>query len=585
MRVRVRTSPLLVMIVTGVMAGCGGVEVAGGPDGGPGGSDGGLPGVPDGGFTDPTARLFDPAHLVEIRIELPAADWEQLRRQTRSLFDVLAGDCVAAPFPSPFTTFTGTVTIDGMVFPNVGVRKKGFIGSLSTTKPSLKLKLDYVTGNQRAFGMDGLTLNNARQDPALVRQCLGYAAFTRAGIPAPRCNFAHVVVNGADLGVYAHVEDVDKDFLRRHFEIPSGNLYEGTLSDFDATWMGTFELKTNELINDRSDLLAVADALTAPDAQLAARLEPLIDLDQVYTYWAMESLVRQWDGYAGNTNNFFLYHEPISGRFQFLPWGIDGIMDPAPFDAVSNRPVLVMTKGLLVRRLYGIPSSRSRYLAQVRTLLDTVFEETAMLAEIDRMQRLISPRVPAADGAAFRAGLDQVRAFVRGRRQAVLAELAAPPAAAAPAPPPCLARIGTISGSFSTTWNTLAAPDPFAAGRGTLTATVEGTPLAVDLVGAVAGLDTSGTEGPQAAVNVIVRLTDGTFAAAILRIDPAIYAPNLTLPFDLISATGALLNFAGPAPEITGLMGKGSVSLVAAGATAGAAVSGSFSADLVAWPF
>ena len=254
-------------------------------------------------------------------------------------------------------------------------------------------------------------------------------------------------------------------FLRRHFASAAGNLYEGTLSDFDPAWMGTFELKTNELANDRRDLQAVADALTVPDAQLVARLDPLINLEEFFDYWAMESLVRQWDGYAGNTNNFFLYHDPTSGRFWFLPWGIDGIMDPAPPDAANSRPLAVMTKGLLVRRLYNVPSTRTRYLGRLRALLDSVFKESEMLAEIDRMQPLITPYVPAADAAAFRAELDRVRAFVRGRRQVLLAELAAPPAAtAAPAAPPCLDTIGTISGSFSTTWNTLSAIDPVRGG-------------------------------------------------------------------------------------------------------------------------
>ena len=29
---------------------------------------------------------------------------------------------------------------------------------------------------------------------------------------------------------------------------------------------------------------------------------------------------------AGNTNNFYLYHDPGSGRWSFIPGGIDGIM-------------------------------------------------------------------------------------------------------------------------------------------------------------------------------------------------------------------------------------------------------------------
>ena len=88
------------------VAGCGGVNESG--------LDAGPLTVPDAGVADtgapiPTAALFDPGHIVQVRMNLAPADWDQLRQQTRNLFDILTGDCVGAPFPSPFTYFSGTV--------------------------------------------------------------------------------------------------------------------------------------------------------------------------------------------------------------------------------------------------------------------------------------------------------------------------------------------------------------------------------------------------------------------------------------------------------------------------------------------
>ncbi len=550
---------------------------------GGGAGDGGVETAPA-DAADPSSALFDPNHIVEVHIDMAAADWDVLRNQTRDLWDILGGDCVSAPFPSPFTYFPGTVTVDGQRLDNVGIKKKGFLGSLSTTKPALKLKLDRNVDHQRVYGMDTLTLNNARQDPAYVRQCLSYAAFTRAGLAAPRCNFAHVVVNDVNLGLYVNVESVDKDFLRRHFADVTGNLYEGTLSDFDPTFLNTFDLKTNEALNDRSDLAAVSAALTAPDAELAARLDPLIDMPEYYDYWAMESIVRQWDGYANNTNNFFVYHDPGTGRFSFLPWGIDGSLDANAGGA--DGPVVILNKADLARRLYAIPATRDRYVDRIRALLDVAFVEADVLREIDRMQPLVSPVVPAAEVAALRTALDGLRAFVRGRRPAVLAELAAlPPVNTDLRKAPCLKPIGTIAGSFSTTWDTLAAANPFTAGTGTLTATVAGAPLAIDMVGTTAGTDTTGDDGPRTGINVIVHLTDGSYAAAALRLVPRAYLPGVTLPFDLSVTTGFLVRFDGATTTPLGLFGQGTLQLTAAGSTPGAAVKGSFSAELVDWPF
>ena len=104
------------------------------------------------------------------------------------------------PSPAPrLIYFPATVSIDGERLDGVGVRKKGLIGSMSTERPSLKVKFSEYDDDQRYAGLERLTLNNCRL--LLIKQCLGYRLFAAAGVPAPRCGFAHVVVNGEDLGV------------------------------------------------------------------------------------------------------------------------------------------------------------------------------------------------------------------------------------------------------------------------------------------------------------------------------------------------------------------------------------------------
>jgi len=225
-------------------------------DDGDAGPDGGI--GPDSGV-DLSEPLFDPAHVLEVEIDLAADDWDTLRFQNRSV-GALFGNCLQGPFEDPFTYFPGTVTIDGEIVADIGVRKKGFLGSLDNDKPSLKLSFNEYVSGQRFAGLKKLTLNNSKQDPSFVRQCLTYQTFTAAGIPASRCNFAHVTVNGVDLGLYVHVESGSKDFLERHYDDPEGNLYEGTLSDFRAGWTATFELKTNEAAGDRSAIRSASCA-------------------------------------------------------------------------------------------------------------------------------------------------------------------------------------------------------------------------------------------------------------------------------------------------------------------------------------
>ena len=155
---------------------------------------------------------------------------------------------------------------------------------------------------------------------------------TKAGLPAPRCNFARVEVNGKDYGVYAHVDSIKKPFLADRFSSDEGNLYEATVSDFRTIFRGTWEKKTNTKEDDWSDLDAAVDALKAEDEALIPVLEKVFDLEQFYTFWASEVLIGHWDGYAGNLNNTYLYADPADGRFRFIPWGVDSaFLDPQQF--------------------------------------------------------------------------------------------------------------------------------------------------------------------------------------------------------------------------------------------------------------
>ena len=128
------------------------------------------------------------------------ADWDVMRVQKRDLFAVfVTTTCGDTPFPDPYTFFHApTVVVDGQTLTDVGIRKKGFFGSLSDTKPSLKLDFGEFESGQHLEGLERMTLNNSLQDPAYVKQCLGYEIMAATGVPAPRCNFAHVRVHVTD---------------------------------------------------------------------------------------------------------------------------------------------------------------------------------------------------------------------------------------------------------------------------------------------------------------------------------------------------------------------------------------------------
>ena len=213
---------------------------------------------------DPTATYYDPERVLDVAITMESEDWDLLRHQTRSMYDILGGECLAAPVESPFTWFQATVTVDGEAVVDAGIRKKGFLGSLSASKPSLKIRFDkHVDGQLLGGALKRMTLNNVRQDGSKLNTCMSYATFAAAGVPTPRCNFARVSINGTDFGLFVHVESLKRAWLTRSFDDPEGNLYEGAISDFRAEWQGTFQKKTNEKEDDWSDIDAAVAAIRA----------------------------------------------------------------------------------------------------------------------------------------------------------------------------------------------------------------------------------------------------------------------------------------------------------------------------------
>jgi hypothetical protein len=514
------------------------------------------------------ADFYGLGRRVEVEVELPPADWEALRQEGRSVIETFVNPSIGYEY----TYFNATVNIDGQRYENISVRKKGYLGSLSADRPSIKLNLRRSGRDLSHLGLEEITLNNDRQDPSHSHQCLAYGAFAAAGVPSSRCGLAHVVVNGEDLGTYTNVEPIGKPLLARHFADAGGNLYEGQIVDFLPEQLELFQLKTNEAENDRSDLSRLASALGGDDAGLVERLGAVLDLDAFRTFWAIETLLGHWDGYAGNSNNYYVYHDPSSDRFVFLPWGTDGAFQRQnPFDFL-NTSIALYARGRIANRLYALPDQRQAFRARLGELADGVWVEERLNAELERIEQLAPDAPPAA--------LETQRTLIATYREALRTELSreAPDWVELPAGPPaaCAASPGEIRGSFSTTWGTLAMPG---AGASSLEASIDGQPLqASGVVGA--GLDEALGDGiprlrlsvplsPTRSLGLDIQLTARSFAPGL-----ALFHGIETVGFaSVVDTTGAFLP--------GGFVSDGVVELDAAGMSAGSPVTGRFSGRLL----
>ncbi|MDE0506064.1 MAG: ankyrin repeat domain-containing protein, partial [Candidatus Poribacteria bacterium] len=383
--------------------------------------------------------IFPADRVLDVQITVDEEDWDTVRHQSRNFASALDVRRKTEPIESPYTYVDASVTIDGVSFPEVGIRKKGFLGSLNAFRPSLKIKLNHVDKKASIEGLTNLTLNNNQQDHSLVSQFMGYALFNAAGSPAPRCAYAKVTVNGVNLGVYSHVESIRNPLLQRVFGDDRGSLYEGPYVDFYEGWLGSFEFKRGKEKPGREKIHQLINVLKDEGEDMESAIGELVDLDSFYTYWAVEGLLGFWDGYSGNNNNFFMYLNPETDRFHFIPWGADSLFtkhSKLEHQYDPRAPISVKTQGLIAHKLYQLQSARERYASEITNLLENHWNESEMLSTIDQIEKMTTPHLIQQQqffrgdedrrrgGKSFADALEETRKFIRQRRADVSKEIA-----------------------------------------------------------------------------------------------------------------------------------------------------------------
>lgn len=485
-----------------------------------------------------TDSIFAGESLLEISIQLPPQDWRILRTQYSNL-SVRPDENGFKP--SSYTYFKGDITIDGLKVQAVGIRKKGSMGSVISTRPSLKIKFNKHAKGQRFAGLRHITLNNNNQDPSRIHQYLVYKVFREAGVPAPRCNLARVTVNGEYLGIYSHVESIKTEFLERHFDDANGNLYEGQGVDF-REGHARFERKTNEAIPGRSELDAVVKILATEKSDLLEELGEILELDAFMRFWAAEVLTGHWDRYALNMNNFFLYQSPVSGKLNLIPWGADSAFgDRSPFISYEP-PASVYAESLLCRRLYQNPEGRKRYRSVMREVLDSAWDQDELLREVDRLEALIAEHIVLSP-AASSAGREKVRNYIRAKGAAVRADLAgdAPDYPVQKQVKPEASEKGTLVGTFKTKWSDSVTPNPLD-GEATFRMVIGDEEIEFAKMGANAGISFDPVRSEYPSIRLYgFKAKGGGTILCMLAVDPYRWEKGVSLNVDKFQVFGVLM--------------------------------------------
>ncbi|MCX6927507.1 MAG: CotH kinase family protein, partial [Verrucomicrobia bacterium] len=156
----------------------------------------------------PDASLYASNVLRTFFLEFENADWE------KELVDFKYTD-VEVP---------AKLTVDGQIYPDVGVHFHGMSSYMMVgegQKRSLVLTLDFIHSDQQIGGYRKLNLLNSHEDSSFLRTVLAMQV-ARAYLPAPKANFARVVINGESWGVYVNQQHFNKDLVKDGFGTTKG---------------------------------------------------------------------------------------------------------------------------------------------------------------------------------------------------------------------------------------------------------------------------------------------------------------------------------------------------------------------------
>lgn len=294
----------------------------------------------------------------------------------------------------------------------VGFRCRGNT-SRGSKKKSFKVSFNSFEKGQKFYGLEKLNLNGEHNDPSIIRSKLGWEICKDLSIPASRANHVLLYINEEFWGVYINVEHVDEEFVGLRYGNKKGNLYK-CLWPATLEWLGddpeaykqvgndrrAYQLKINEEEDDYNDLMEFTRVLNNTPLNLLYQELPLVfNVDRYIASIVMDIFTGNWDGPIYNKNNFYLYNNPESGLFEYIPYDLDNTFGIDWFgEDWEQRDVYNWSPSgeprPLYERILSVPQFRDRFTELFREFLVNNVQNGNLEAEVSRIRNLIAAHVP-----------------------------------------------------------------------------------------------------------------------------------------------------------------------------------------------
>jgi spore coat protein CotH len=352
------------------------------------------------------AVIYNRSTLDEYELEFTAGNWQTLKG-------------------NPFEYVPGVLKFKTETYNNVGIRFKGnssYFAPMSGDKKSFKVHFNEYDPNTRFHGLKKLNFHNSFKDPSLMREMVGYDVFAAANCPASRASHIklYLTVPGTYareyFGVYISVEQVNKAYFADRFPESDGNLYKAGQSGGNLRYLGAdkslyttpindppYEKKTNEIEDDWTDFIHFLDVLNnTPDPSFKTEIEKVFNVNGFLDYMAANTVLSNLDSITGRQCNWYLYHNMVTGKFEFLPWDLNEVFGNfhcpgQDADTMLTLNIYDPTGGagphVLPDRILGVAEYVTSYEGKLRALIDGGFAPAPMHSGIDGIYNRIKADV------------------------------------------------------------------------------------------------------------------------------------------------------------------------------------------------
>ncbi|MFK7905712.1 MAG: CotH kinase family protein [Chitinophagales bacterium] len=220
----------------------------------------------------------------------------------------------------------------------VGFKLKGMnSANRNITKKSFEVVFDSFEKGVDFHGLQRLVLEGQHKDPTMMRAKIAADLFQEMKVVTPRTNHVQVYINGIYHGVYLNVEPVDEKFLAERFGNKNGNLYKAS-TNASLGYLGVeanryktvqdgkrvYQLKTNAGQDDYSDLANFINRLhLSKEEDFQTNIDRVFNVDMFLRTMAVDIFIGNWEGYSFNIGNYYLYHNPRTDKFEYIPYNLE----------------------------------------------------------------------------------------------------------------------------------------------------------------------------------------------------------------------------------------------------------------------